>query len=164
MTGRRPRPPGLWRSGASGAPARSAGVAPGSLPAAQARREAWGVRCVWVSGCAGGVPVCSGVLHPNRDPSPPRCGEGLSRPGAGGSGPPAGVKRAQAAAPCQPGSLLGSCHRFCETLAYLSKINAFIFPQTTLVVFCERIAVRFLPPASLPCRCGLMQCSEESCS
>lgn len=159
-----PRPPGLWLSGASRTPAGSAGVASGSLPAAEARREAWGVRCVWVSGCAGGVSVCFGVFHPNPDPSPPGCGEGLNRPGPGGSSPPAGVKRAQAAAPCHPGSFLGSCHRFCDTVAYLSKTNPFIFLQATLIVFCDRIPVRFLPPASLPCRCGLMQWSEESCS
>lgn len=164
VTGPGSRPPGLWRSGASRTPAGSAGVASGSLPAAEARREAWGVRCVWVSGCAGGVSVCFGVFRPNPDSSPPGCGEGLNRPGAGGSGPPAGVKRAQAAAPCQPGSLLGSCHRFCETVAHLSKTNPFVFIQATLIVFCDRIPVRFLPPASLPCRCGLMQRSEESCS
>lgn len=145
VTGRGPRPPGLQ-------------------PAAEARREAWGVRCVWVSGCAGGVSVCLGVFHPNPDRLPLGCGEGLNRPGAGGSGPPAGVKRAQAAAPCQPGSFLGSCHRFCEAVAYLSKTNPFISPQTTLIVFCDRIPVRFLRPASLPCRCELMQWSEESCS
>lgn len=73
VTGRGPRPPGC---GGAAPHAGSAGVASGSLPAAEARREAWGVRCVWVSGCAGGVFVCFGVFHPNPDPSQTGCGKG----------------------------------------------------------------------------------------
>lgn len=60
-------------------------------------------------------------------------------------------------------SLLGFCRRFCETVACLSKIKPFIFPQTTLIVFCDRISVSF-PSLSLPLSLWLMQWSEESCS
>ncbi|XP_072786561.1 apoptosis-stimulating of p53 protein 1 isoform X3 [Taeniopygia guttata] len=45
VTGRGPRPPGC---GGAAPHAGSAGVASGSLPAGEARREAWGVRCVWM--------------------------------------------------------------------------------------------------------------------
>lgn len=124
------------------------------LPAAEARSDAWmgsPCLCEWV--CLGGVCVCLGSFLASTDFSPPGCGEGLSSAGAGGSGPSAGCQASAggsficASPPLRerrsPSS--ASAASFCETGAYLSRIKPFVSAQTTLIVFCGRISLRFLP-------------------
>lgn len=107
LTGLLPRPPPgallsprqfrLGAAGSAGFAVRvSAGGTIGCWPPRPDVRRGW-VFCVCVSGYAGGgvgvcMFVCFGFALPRTDSSPPGCGEGLSSPGAGGSGPWAGCQ------------------------------------------------------------------------